>query len=318
MPEFSNELKFMNRCAVSTSWRSEGAKHAKELLEAMQETGFSTLELEFRIRPEILEDIKKRREEWGVRILSLHAPCPVSWIDGKKTAEYLISDKDEENRKRGVGRVKETLRNAVELDAGAVVLHCGRVDMDEPIHRMMEFYNQGALASDPAMAFLREASIARSKASEKCLPSLLKSLEEINEEAVRLGVWVGLENRYYFREMPDREELDIILERFEGGNLWYWHDTGHAHAREVLFGLPQREMLETFSDRLLGVHLHDAVGYTDHDEPGKGDIDFLMVKEFLGPRTLRVMELRPSVELEGARRGIAFLREKGIFDTLES
>ena len=307
----------MNRCAISTSWRSEGVKDGLELVEAVREVGFSTLELEFRIRPEILEAIKKNREEWGIRALSLHAPCPALWVDGKKAAEYLISDEDESNRRRGVERIKETLQNAVELDARAVVLHCGRVNMDEPIYPMMEFYDQRGMASDSARDFLREASLTRRKASEKSLPALLKSLEEINEEAIRRGVPVGLENRYYFREMPDSEEMDIILERFEGGNLWYWHDTGHAHAREVLFGLPQREMLETFSDRLLGVHLHDAVGYTDHDEPGKGDIDFLMVKEFLGPRTLRVMELHPRVDVEGARRGIAFLREKGIFDSLE-
>jgi sugar phosphate isomerase/epimerase len=74
-------------------------------------------------------------------------------------------------------------------------------------------------------------------------------------------------------------------------------------------------VLETLGGRLIGMHLHDVTGgYTDHNEPGCGEVDWDMVKGFLKPETIRVMEINHRVPLDRAVAGIAFLRAKGIFD----
>ena len=284
------------------------------MIDAVKETGIDCVELDFRLSRELFEAITSNRGAWSFSVSSLHAVCPAREGTRRGAEKYLISDVEEESRSLGVKDVVETMHNAAGLGATAVILHSGRAPMDEPIYRMMKLYDEGRIDTPPAASALNELRLARLSASRKNFDALLKSLDEINSAAVKIGIDVGLENRYYFAEYPNLEEFGIIFNLFGGGRLRYWHDTGHAHVQELLFGVPHKLMLETFSDSLLGVHLHDVKGgYTDHDEPGGGVVDFDMVKSYLNPDTIRVMELNPRVDPEGARRGIAFLRKKGIF-----
>jgi sugar phosphate isomerase/epimerase len=130
--------------------------------------------------------------------------------------------------------------------------------------------------------------------------------------AERLGVVLGLENRYYYHQFPAIDEFEVIFQEFRGGPVGYWHDTGHAHAAEVLGIVPKGELLKRYGARLTGVHLHDARGLKDHQAPGTGDIDFDSLKEYLKDDTLRVIELQSGVSEEQVREGIRFLQEKGI------
>ncbi len=303
----------MATCAISTSWRANQISSAKTLVETMKATGVPALELEFRISTGVFEKIKKNLSSWGAEVVSLHAVCPASYNGEGKRLDVHISDFEEEKRKLAVSQVKMTMQNTVEVGASAVVLHCGSVPMEEPIYKMMEFYDRGEIHSEQAKKKLQEIDSLRRIKSKSSFQRTLKSLEEISEEADRLNIDVGLENRYYFREIPDMEELETIFHRFRGSRLGYWHDTGHAHVRETLFGVSHKEVLDAFSKELIGIHLHDAIGYTDHYEPGCGEVDFEMVTNYLKKNTIRVMELNSRVDMEGAKRGVAFLMAKGIF-----
>lgn len=306
----------MSVCSISTCWRAEEITDPRTLVDAMKETGINTLELEFRLGAPAFDVIKNNKEAWGIRISSLHAVCPSAAGRGRGAEEFLISDLDEDHRRKGVRDVIETIRHAAEIEAGAVVLHSGAITEDADWQwTMMRFCDEGKLDRAEAEAAREALLIKRVAAARKPFGQTLKSLDAINEAAVKAGVKVGLENRYYFREFPLFEEFGVIFNRFDGGNLYYWHDVGHAHAIETLFGIPHRKMLETFGHHLIGIHLHDVVGgYTDHNEPGCGGVDWDMVKEFLKPETIRVMEINRRVPLERALAGIAFLRQKGIFD----
>tara|TARA_B100000315_G_scaffold35543_1_gene30191 strand:+ start:3473 stop:4480 length:1008 start_codon:yes stop_codon:yes gene_type:complete len=335
----------MSICAISTCWRAGLTNDAKELIETMKETGISSLELEFRISSETFEEIKKNFTAWGIKIVSLHAVCPSPQGRIRGAEQYLISDIEEENRVRGVDQVKQTLRNVADVGAQAIIVHCGRVPEDEPINIMKQFYDDGKIQSKEAEISLQEISQNRTAKKGKNFEALLKSLDEINAEAEKFDINVGLENRYYFFEFPDMNELKTIFSRFKGGKLAYWHDTGHAQVNETLFGISQRgqgpepngaaapvtnknfaektkfrklisqeNLLKTFHDHLIGIHLHDVLnGYTDHNAPGCGTVDFDMVKSYLKPETIRVMEINQEVSPADAKKGIAFLRDKGIF-----
>ncbi len=305
----------MSICSISTCWRSEELTDARALVDAMKESGLDTFELEFRIGAPVFDTIKKNCEAWGIHISSLHAICPAAPGRGKGAERYLISDLDEENRKAGVEDVIETIRKSEDIGAGAVVLHCGAIPEDFEAHRiMMRFCDEGRLNSPEAQAAREALFIKRTGATRKPFEQTLKSLDAINRAAIQAGVKIALENRYYFREIPFFEEFGVIFNKFDGGNLYYWHDTGHAHTFQTLFGIPHRKMLETFGSRLIGIHLHDVTGgYTDHNEPGCGDVDWDMVKEFLKPHTIKVMEVNRRVPLERVVAGVAFLRQKRIF-----
>ncbi|MBI5638212.1 MAG: TIM barrel protein [Nitrospinae bacterium] len=306
----------MSLCAISTCWRSEELTDPPALIAAMKETGMNALELEFRVGAPLFEAIEKNREAWGIRVSSLHAVCPSAPGRGKGAEEFLISDLDDEQRKRGVRDVIETLRRAAGIGAGAVVLHCGAISEELNAHKtMMRFCDEGKLDGPEAEAAREALLVKRVAAARRPFAQTLKSLDAINGAAVKAGVKVGLENRYYFGEFPLFEEFGVIFNMFDGGNLHYWHDTGHAHTLQTLFGIPHRKMLETFGSRLVGMHLHDVVnGYTDHNEPGCGAVDWDMVKGFLKPDTIRVMEINRRIPLDRALQGAAFLRAKGIFD----
>jgi|TARA_Y100000294_G_scaffold171465_1_gene184974 hypothetical protein len=100
----------------------------------------------------------------------------------------------------------------------------------------------------------------------------------------------------------------------KGSKLAYWHNTGHAQVNENLFGVSQESLLKTFSDQLIGVHLHDVLnGHHDHYAPGCGMVDFDMVKSYLKTETIRVMELNQKVHMKETKQGIDFLKDKGIF-----
>ena len=304
----------MSICAVSTCWRAGQTHDAKELIEKMKETGISLLELEFRIFSETFEEIKKNCTAWGIKIISMHAVCPSPQDRVRGAEKYLISDTEEENRVRGVDHVKQTLRNAADIGARAIILHCGRIPLDEPINIMKTFYDEEKIQSKEAEKSLQEISQNHAANKGKNFDALLKSLDEINAEAEKLGIDVGLENRYYFFEFPDMNELKTIFSLFDGSKLGYWHDTGHAQVNETLFGISQEMLLKTFHNRLIGVHLHDVLnGYNDHNAPGCGTVDFDMVKSYLKPETIRVMEINQKVSPADVKQGIAFLKDKGIF-----
>jgi len=123
---------------------------------------------------------------------------------------------------------------------------------------------------------------------------------------------VGIENRYYLREMPDKEEIGIILDRFLGGPVGYWHDTGHAAVFETLGIGKQEELLQAYAPYMVGIHLHDALKLDDHKPPGKGEIAFEMVKQYIPEQAIKIMEIHPQAQGEEILDGLAFLKEKGI------
>jgi sugar phosphate isomerase/epimerase len=118
-----------------------------------------------------------------------------------------------------------------------------------------------------------------------------------------------LENRYHYDELPGLNDFDRIFTKLDGAPLGYWHDTGHAHVNERLTIIPPESLLSNYSDRLIGVHLHDAVDLEDHLAPGCGEINFKNLKTYLKADTLMVLELKPRVMESDVIRGLGFIRE---------
>ena len=58
------------------------------------------------------------------------------------------------------------------------------------------------------------------------------------------------------------------------------------------------------------VHLHDAVGLSDHLAPGTGEIVFKHLNSYLKADTLKVIELKPGIKASEVSEGIRFVRDK--------
>ena len=302
---------------ISTAWKSGDLKDGYQLIDEMEKTGIPGIELEYRITSPIFEQIKKRLHTSSLKVLSLHNYCPHPDIlpDDRASGDaFNLASIDEEERKSAVTYSLRTIRNAHELGAQAVVFHLGKIGIEWERRRWFELYDKGKFQDDEGRKFFKRKLKERENAKKPYFDALLKSLEKLNYEAEKFNIWLGEENRYFLNELPNFDEVGIILDRFKGGNIGYWHDVGHAQANET-FGISVHEnYLKTYSNQLVGVHLHDSqrVGFNDHFAPGSGLIDYDMIKKYLPQNAVRIIEVHSKVSFDELQKGVQFLKEKGI------
>jgi len=278
-------------------------------------SGAEALELEYRITSDMLSEMIPIIKNNSIHILSIHNFCPVpdNVPRSKASADaFLLSSTDKEERGQAVKYSLRTLQLANDLEVTAVVFHAGHVDMDAKGERIFELYDKGEIASPKGRSFIEEQLVLRKKVRQKNLDSVLFSLEKLNKEAEKLGVYIGVENRYHFNEIPDFEEIGIILEEFARSQIRYWHDVGHAAVQEKFGVLSHEELLLSYSSHLLGMHLHDLRGYDDHYAPGTGDLDYDLIMKYLNSNVIKIIEVHPKVSREELVEGMRFLKLKGI------
>jgi len=215
-------------------------------------------------------------------------------------------------RGRGFLSLIKTIEHAGDLEARAVILHLGHVDMPNPTEKLRELYQSGKMDLSEGLALVNEQRRIRKAIRRKNLDAVLFSLEKLNREAEQKGVLLGIENRYHFHEIPDFGEIGTILSEFEGGNISYWHDVGHARVQENLGLLHQKALLDAYSEKMIGIHLHDVRGLEDHFSPGHGEIDFEEIKPFMESSLTRIMEVHSKVERKELQEGIQFIKTGGM------
>lgn len=301
--------------ALSTSWNAFRHENGANLLFEIEKIGFKNIELSFNLTAHMVRQIKKTAKNSGVKIISLHNFCPIPDIIERRLALpdcYSMSSCDQGERERSVRYTKITIDTAKDLGAKAVVLHCGRVQMPDKTRELVDLFLKG-LNKSGEFDRLKEDFIAeREKLCQPYLSNTLKSLEEINEHARRNNILLGVETRFYYREIPTLKEIGIILEEFKNSNISYWHDTGHAELMENIGLAKHKDYLDLYSNRMLGIHLHDILNCNDHMAPSKGSLNFSSLKPYLKKETLKVLEAHHPATAEDLREARDFL--EGLFD----
>ena len=152
---------------------------------------------------------------------------------------------------------------------------------------------------------------ARAAQAEANMRSVRRSLLELAEHAAKKGVRLGLENRYHYPEIPLPDELEELLGLGLEG-VGHWHDVGHAKILENQGLGTHEEWLRRFGKQIIGVHLHDVEGLTDHLAAGLGGIDWDLVARYLPAEALRTCEFQFSNSPEEVAAGLRWLGDKGI------
>ncbi len=298
--------------ALSTSWQSAESTTAEEMVAALTNLEIIGIELSYRISEDQYHEIKNPLKHSGLKVVSVHNYFPIPSVrsDSKGSGDlFLLSSPDNEERQNAIRFTTRSIEHAGEVGAAAVVLHCGVVEMNPEMQVLYQYVNSNRLDSDEAQFFIRHKLKQRDSRKPRHMDSLLASLDRLVLVAEKHGVLLGLENRYYYHELPGADDFKVIFDKFKGTSIGYWHDTGHAHANETLGLIPGQSLLQSYSDRLIGVHLHDAVGLDDHIPPGSGEIDFKALTPFLKPDTIKVIELKPGIPVSAVIGGIRFIRE---------
>lgn len=305
---------------VSTAWAAHGPKGLHGLLERLQAVGATGVECEYRLRERDFHLVTRRLIASGLPIRALHnfCPHPAAWAHLEPSGDlFSLSSVDERERSLAVTYTQRTIRHAAELGAMAVVLHLGAVEGAEP-PTLRAAVDRWGRESPATRTVLERWTALRAWRARPHLDALWRALEPVTEEARRRGLRLGIETRVHLHEIPNATELSLLLERF-GGVAGYWHDTGHAEIRSR-YGLPgQREWLDRFGEHLVGLHLSDALGWTDHLSPGRGTVDFGMVAKHLPPHpvvaTLEIDGRWPASEV---RQGLGALVTTGLLEPAPS
>jgi sugar phosphate isomerase/epimerase len=295
--------------ALSTVWAMGQFPSLADFFKAGRELGFSRFELGYTVDSAMLEGLSLE----GM-ITSVHEPCPADIsaadLDGRN---WLISALDEEERRQGVAATRRSIELAHRLGAQAVIVHAGRVDMDPTLaSTLIDLYRAGKSAQPEYVQAWERFVAARASQVQANMRSVRRGLIELAEIAARLGVRLGLENRFHTDEIPWPDEMDELLDLGCGEVIGYWHDVGHAQVLQHLGFGTHEGWLRRFSGQMIGVHLHDVVGLKDHLAAGLGEVDWDMVARYVPADALHTCEFQSFNSPQEVAAGLKWLVDRGV------
>jgi sugar phosphate isomerase/epimerase len=295
--------------SLSTMWGIKTFPNLVDFFEFVQRTGFARIELNHKVTSAMLAGMDLGRYQFS----SVHEPCPADIsADELKKRDWLISSADEERRREGVNAIKRSIDLARTVGASTIVVHAGHVHSDQgPEKRLRELLAAGRGASEEYAGTRRQMLRMRSEMAPSAFRSVQKSLTELLEYAGKFEIRLGIENRYHYLEFPSPDELEALLALAGPEQIGFLYDVGHAETLDRLGFYPHGQWLERFASRIVGAHLHDVIGTTDHYAPGLGTVDFDRVASYLPETAFRTCEFQTFNTPAQLRAGLAFLVERG-------
>lgn len=301
--------------AISTKWMAKRATDALDVIRLAHNLGLNSLELGCDTPADWLEDFSRAVDAGDIVVTSIHNFCPRP-LDRKPDGDaYLLSALDEEERQMAVAKTRITIQHASRLGAKAVVLHLGRVEIDEVSSHMKHLDDEGRLSEEHRRRETERTMDERALAGEPHFQAVLRSLDVLLPFAVQYGVSLGLENRLRPRQIPLPRELEAIIARYPDEHIGYWHDVGHAVYMER-FGFlgsgNHLDYLRIARGRLVGMHIHDVARFDDHLAPGRGSVDFAELASLIAPTAVKVLEVSSDETEDTLAKSILLLAEAGL------
>lgn len=271
------------RLAISTNWNSSRYDTAAEMLEEITFLRFDAVEMGYALTRNQAEEVLRFRDEGKIRITSLHAFCPMQ-TKGVVTPElYSITDPlDYNGRKEGIMALKETVKYAHDAGIERIVLHAGRVPINDQVAKLESLIKNGYYDTPRYQKQLEFMNEAREEVSEKFFKILCLSLEEVLPFCEKNGIILGLENLPTFDAVPSEPELVRLFDMFDTPHLGYWHDIGHGQVRENLGHISHAGIVSRLANKIVGMHIHDVFDIVcDHYMPPGGSVDFSQFKKLV-------------------------------------
>ena len=286
--------------AISTMWNFRKAHSGEELIDQLRELGFSRVELNYQVRTEWLSGIRRRINEGAIKVSSVHNVFPKTLDKQFDTDSVMLGYEDESLRQQAVELAKGSIEWACVLGAGAVVFHPTEVPLDPqefdvPLKKMI-----AARQQDTEEYRTLHARMLAARQAQPYIDRMMKSIDELANYVVRydLPVKLGMENRAMCHQCPIYSEFDMIADRFAGGPVGIWLDTGHAIMMEEM-GLQQLPFSAKAAGMIVGMHIHDAVDALDHYAPCTLDGDVLApYREYIVNSPIKVLELSGRLSAE--------------------
>ena len=203
--------------AISTMWNALKQQDGAALFDELKNLGFEALELSRHLTPEQVEQLKPSLRENPP--CSIHNFCPIRPGTSQATAEtdkISLSSLNADERREAVRRTRQTMELAVELEAPTVVLHLGEVDTYNRSYLMTDLYTYGEREFEAFEQKVTEATEWRRRKEAKHHDAVFRSLDELNEHALRMELCIAIENRPHYYQIPNFDEVGLCFEKFHG------------------------------------------------------------------------------------------------------
>ena len=262
--------------------------------------GFDRIELSHGIRVTLVAGILKAVEEGWVTVSSVHNFCPLppGIVSAAPNLHEPSAQRLSEVR-QWYRYACKTIDFAVQVGAPIMVAHLGSVGFPliNPVARTIRRLEKGRLPIGEVgrmHTIWKDVLEKIARRSPAYWARVRSSLIPLNAYAKRHGIRIGCENRERLDELPlDNSIGELFDGTDETSQLSYWHDTGHAQLKQELGVAIHESILEANAAHLAGFHLHDVRDGRDHSVPGTGSVDFSMVRRFVRPDHIAVLELSP-------------------------
>ena len=298
-----------------------GHRSLAEFFDAARELGFDAFELNHQIGEEMVRETALPLDG----IPSVHAPCPTN----PRTRGAQLSSLDKEERARAVEATTASIQLAAQTGAQAVIIHAGRVAVNPGLEtELRTLYNRGQKAAGRYADLKAELAEERARHAGRHADATRWSLERLASVADSAGVKLGLENRFFYHEIPLPDETAQLLQEF-AGPLAFWLDIGHAYVLEELGFVDHGEWLSGFGEQIIGVHLHDIRAVREQPDPGDQAVSGARLQDHLAPSTgvvdfSEVLRCAPAQAIftcefdacnspDEVKAGLAYLRELGFY-----
>jgi HAD superfamily hydrolase (TIGR01549 family) len=295
--------------SLSTMWAIKTLPTLADFFEFARRTGFARIELNHKVTTAMLAGIDLD----GYQFSSVHEPCPADIsADELKKRDWLISSTNEEKRCEGVKAIRRTIDLAHKLGARAIVIHAGQAHADSlPEKELRSLLASGKRNTDEYRDIQQRMIDARAGTAEASFEAVRKSLIELLSYTEGTGVCLGIENRYHYNEIPSPAELEKLLDLAGPDRIGFLYDVGHAEALDRMGFYLHEEWLKRFGPRIIGTHLHDMIGTTDHYAPGLGNVDFSRIAGYLPENAYRTCEFQTFNTPEQVKAGLKVLLKSG-------
>ena len=287
--------------AISTLWNALKQPDGAALFDELKALGFETIELSQHLTHEQVEQLKPLLREKPP--CSIHNFCPSPNLSqlptsgnrapGSRRNELVhLASLNTDERKEAIRRTVRTMELAVELEVPIVVLHLGEVDTYDRSYLLEALYDYGEREFEAFSKKVTEATEWRKRKQAKHRDAVFRSLDELNERALRMHLHIAIENRPRYYQIPNFDEVGLFFQEFYGSPMRYWHDVAHAAMQECLGLCRAASWLEAYAAHLIGVNLHDLQGIEAYHLPGTGDLDWDEVFAQVPADVVKVLEIQ--------------------------
>jgi len=296
--------KHKGEYSFSTCWNIKRHAVGSEMIEEIRELGFGYVELNYNVTPELLSTIEPMIERGEIGVSSVHNTFPHVADPDYGTDSVLLGFEDEEKRQRAIELLIRSAEYANRYGAKAVVVHPGEVPFDYNIDQeLKKIYHEQGPESAAYVKLWNEMLERRESLSGHYLQRIGDSLEDVCERVAAKGwnVSFGIETRSRCYQMPTLREAKSVFDRLKGAPVGLWYDFGHGMMMERMGLYDNARDMEAIKDNVVGIHIHETVGLSDHWCPyvHSGDMDYFdRFLPIIAAAPVKVYELKAACKPE--------------------